>query len=363
MTRLQPSPREKISGVAVNVITGFLGAGKSTAILHLLQHKPEHERWAVLVNEFGEVGIDGSLMQGQEAEADGIFIREVPGGCMCCTAGLPMQVAMATLLAQGRPHRLLIEPTGLGHPREVLDTLGAPHYRETLDLQATITVVDARKVRDARYTDHDTFRQQLEVADVIVANKVDRYEADDLSALRRYLDQLGGPGERPLHAVEQGALDPRWLAAPVGGRGPDHGHDDQGHDRDRDHDHDHGHAHDHRDDHSSHVQMPTVPEIPASGFLRIDNEGEGFFSQGWVFDPAWTFDEQKVYLLLIGVDAERVKGVFRTDKGTAGYNMVDQVLTTSTLDETPDSRVEIISTSQDAFRGLEQGLLDCVISR
>jgi G3E family GTPase len=71
----------KILSVPTNIITGFLGAGKSTAILHLLKQKPSHERWAVLVNEFGEVGIDGSLFTGTETEDSGVFIREVSGGC------------------------------------------------------------------------------------------------------------------------------------------------------------------------------------------------------------------------------------------------------------------------------------------
>ena len=107
-----------LSAIPTNVVTGFLGAGKSTAILNLLKEKPEGERWAILVNEFGEVGIDGGLLGASSGRE--VFVREVPGGCMCCTAGLPMQMAMNMLLARAKPDRLLIEPTGLGHPYEVL---------------------------------------------------------------------------------------------------------------------------------------------------------------------------------------------------------------------------------------------------
>lgn len=71
-----------INRVPTNIITGFLGVGKTTAILHLLATKPAHEKWAVLVNEFGEIGIDGAIMSEQ-----GAMIKEVPGGCLCCTAG------------------------------------------------------------------------------------------------------------------------------------------------------------------------------------------------------------------------------------------------------------------------------------
>ena len=101
--------------VPTNIITGFLGVGKTSAILYLLSQKPAHERWAVLVNEFGEIGVDGSLLNGQYSKEQGIFIREVPGGCMCCASGLPMQIALNQLLSKAKPDRLLIEPTGLGH--------------------------------------------------------------------------------------------------------------------------------------------------------------------------------------------------------------------------------------------------------
>ena len=108
--------------IPTNVITGFLGAGKSTVVLDLLKRKPADQSWAVLVNEFGEVGVDSNLIS-QSQGVENIHVREVPGGCMCCTAGLPMQMAMNMLLARAKPQRLLIEPTGLGHPSEVLATL------------------------------------------------------------------------------------------------------------------------------------------------------------------------------------------------------------------------------------------------
>ena len=124
-----------------NIITGFLGVGKTTAILHLLKHKPENEKWAVLVNEFGEVGIDEKFFAGEFQEKNGVYIREVPGGCMCCVSGLSMQISLNMLLARAKPDRLLIEPTGLGHPKEILALLSNSHYLNILDLRATITLV------------------------------------------------------------------------------------------------------------------------------------------------------------------------------------------------------------------------------
>ena len=119
----------KICAVPTNIITGALGVGKTTFIKQLLQSKPANERWAVLINEFGEVGIDGAMLR---SASQSVFIKEVPGGCMCCSSGLPMQVALNQLLAQAHPHRLFIEPTGLGHPKEVIQILKSEHYQQSV---------------------------------------------------------------------------------------------------------------------------------------------------------------------------------------------------------------------------------------
>ena len=339
----------KIQAVPTNVITGFLGAGKSTSIFHLLERKPDDERWAVLVNEFGEVGIDGSFFSGREGEEKGVFINEVPGGCMCCTAGVPMQVALNTLLSQSRPHRLLIEPTGLGHPQEVLDTLTADQHRQTIDLRATITLVDARKVRDTRYTNHPTFNQQLEVADLIVASKADRYAHDDYSSLLDYLERTVDMRAKSVHQIEHGALDLDWLETPVKPTQATGNHR-------------HGHSHSH--DHDLAGSSATEPRpIPDEGYMRIDNEGEGYYSSGWVFSRDWTFDRDQLHSLFLGVNADRIKGVFATDHGLFAYNKVDEALTEFGIEEVSDSRVEVISTDRTSFGELETALLGCVTHR
>ena len=107
---------EQLRNIPTNLIMGFLGVGKTTAILDLLKQKPENESWAVLVNEFGKVGIDGAIFS-----AAGATVKEIAGGCLCCALAVPFQVAINRLLKEARPDRLLIEPTGLGHPKKVLD--------------------------------------------------------------------------------------------------------------------------------------------------------------------------------------------------------------------------------------------------
>lgn len=333
------STPSRIHAVPTNIITGFLGVGKTSAILHLLKSKPGGERWAVLVNEFGEIGVDGRLFEGQYSNEEGVYIREVPGGCMCCAAGLPMQVALNQLLAKARPDRLLIEPTGLGHPKEVLQVLSAQHYREVLSLQKTLTLVDARKLSDQRYTSHSTFNQQIGIADTVIGNKLDLIEDEDRARLIAYVKQQGQAhtqviftqhGEISLSAL-QGSTTSYPLTL---------------------------HHHHHKTDINS---LASEALIPDCGFIKANNEGDGFSSVGWRFTPDKVFNRQKLFSFLTDLRAERMKAVFITDAGVFGYNLTSDSLTEIGLDDCLESRIEIISGDQldDA---LQTQLLDCVVA-
>lgn len=331
MTRNQS---DKLSSIPTNIITGFLGVGKTTAILNLLKNKPTIERWAVLVNEFGEIGIDGSLIAGQYQEQGGVFIREVPGGCMCCAAGLPMQIALNQLLAKAKPDRLLIEPTGLGHPKEVLNVLLADHNRDVLQIQKCITLVDARKIADRRYATNDTFNQQIEIADIVVANKSDLYVRNEVEQLRNYIKILKGH-EPELVTTTQGQINTQLLqgishTALMLESGIDHLHPIT-------------------------ESQTQEQEIPDCGYLKIENSGEGYNSIGWRFSPDILFNKKLLYTWLCGLEVERMKGVFITEDGVFAYNIADATLTEFELDDCLESRVEIISATIDP--GWESELL------
>ncbi len=330
------SDSQKISAVPTNIITGFLGAGKTSAILHLLKHKPENERWAVLVNEFGEIGVDGSFFTGQHNEDHGVFIREVPGGCMCCAAGLPMQIALNQLLTRAKPDRLLIEPTGLGHPKEVLQVLSAECYREVLSLQKILTLVDARKLLDERYTHHETFNQQIAIADVVVGNKQDLYQHNDKSNLNMYVNQKGAPGAHVVFA-QNGNISLEYLLGSTRATTLS------------------GHHHHHAK--NSKPLLSEIP-IPECGFIKATNEGEGFQSIGWRFSPRKIFNRDKLFLFLSGIVAERMKAVFITEGGIYGYNLTPDALTELELDDCVESCIEIISDGVN--EQWESKLIDCI---
>lgn len=325
-------PQPDIHAVPTNVITGFLGVGKTTAITRLLARKPDIERWAVLVNEFGEIGVDGSLVKGGHGEDQGIYVREVPGGCMCCTAGLPMQIALNQLLARARPHRLLIEPTGLGHPEEVLQTLAAEHYRDVLRVQRTITLVDARKLSDPRYTGHATFNQQIGIADVVVGNKQDLYGPDDQQRLRDYVRDRSATGAVTVF-TRHGDLAPEWLEGACAATS--------------------------REPQPSFTPARSTDQSPGMQptLLKAGNQGEGYQSIGWRFEGDTVFDRHHLFAFLSGLQAERMKAVFITCDGIFGYNLTADGLTEIPLDECLESRIEIIATDLDAH--WEEQLMAC----
>lgn len=336
------SDNHPILGVPTNIITGFLGAGKTSAILNLIANKPENERWAILVNEFGEIGIDGSLFEGQQHDKQQIFIREVAGGCMCCAADLPMQIALNQLLLQAKPDRLLIEPTGLGHPKEVLAVLSSTHYQDVLLLQKNITLVDARQLSDIRYTEHDTFNQQIAIADTVIGNKVDLYQEGDSEKLAAYVEKVGRPNTKVIFS-QYGALAFTEL-------------DEEGAIKKTSSHNDH-----HHHEHHHHHNKPLVSELPMpkSGMIKAINKGEGFYSIGWRFSAKKVFDQQKLVMLLAGLQVERVKAAMITSNGFWGYNFSADGLTETALRECSESRIELISDTIDT--SFEMKLLSCVI--
>lgn len=129
-----------LKNIPTHLIAGPLGAGKTSLIRHLLSQRPADERWAVLINEFGQIGLDAALLSTDDA---GVSMGEVAGGCLCCVNGAPFQVGLARLLRKARPDRLFIEPSGLGHPAQLIAQLRLPPWQGVLAVQPAVLVLDA----------------------------------------------------------------------------------------------------------------------------------------------------------------------------------------------------------------------------
>lgn len=350
MTSAAPDSADEKKRIPANIITGFLGVGKTTAITHLLNSKPVDEVWSVLVNEFGEIGIDGALLKNTNAH-----IREVPGGCICCVAGLPMKIALNMLIAKTKPDRLIIEPTGLGHPEEIINTLAGEYYDTVLDLRATITLVDARKLSDTRYTDNANFKDQIAVADVLVANKNDLSTAEDQT---KFADLVAGftPPKQAAFTVHQGQLELGWLDYPRTVHQlahPQH-HAAQRNNR----------LNPQRELYNAAITLPDGQD-----FLRRENQGQGYYSCGWMFQPIIQFNFNELFSWMTGLNLVRVKAVMNTDQGVYMFNAEAGVLSVKPLmlGEPPegqpaellDSRIELINDSAMELDKLEAELLRC----
>lgn len=316
----------------VNLITGFLGSGKTTTLRYLLANKPANERWAVLVNEFGEVGIDGALL----AES-GALLKEIPGGCMCCVNGLPMQVGLNMLLKQPSPDRLLIEPTGLGHPRQILTMLTATIYRPWIDLRATLCLLDPRQLKDRRAVENENFRDQLAAADIIVANKQDRWDDESRLALENWQQQhIAG---RTLLSTEHGRIDSALLDTPRHNLRelPQAAH--------------HHHS-------SPQSGLSALKPDARAPWRRSLNQGQGYYACGWVFNDETIFDTIRLLEWARLAPVGRVKGVLRTVEGTVSINRqgTDFLIETRAGDP-PDSRIELISDKKTDWNELQTSLL------
>ncbi|WP_422529058.1 CobW family GTP-binding protein [Serratia fonticola] len=320
-----------------NLITGFLGSGKTTTIRHLLANKPENERWAVLVNEFGEIGIDGALLADS-----GAVLKEIPGGCMCCVNGLPMQIGLNMLLQQAKPDRLLIEPTGLGHPKQILALLTQETYGGWIDLLATICVLDPRQLGESRYSENENFRDQLAAADVIIANKMDTWQPQDALALETWQTLHGQ--QRPVFSIEQGRVDIKLLDRPRTNctELPDAQH------------------------HHSHAKPQGLAALRLpenSRWRRALNQGQGFTSCGWIFDGETVFDTVGMMEWIRLAPVDRAKAVVRIAEGSLLINRQGQDLSIETRPTAPlDSRIELIHSDEANWNALQSALFNIRLS-
>ncbi|MDO5648587.1 cobalamin biosynthesis protein CobW [Paracoccus sp. (in: a-proteobacteria)] len=221
-----------LTKIPVTVITGFLGAGKTTLIRHLMQN-PGGRRLAVLVNEFGTVGVDGDILKScadENCPAENIV--ELANGCICCTVADDFIPTLETLMAMPqRPDHILIETSGLALPKPLLKAFDWPAIRSRITVDGVIALADAEAVAAGRFAsdvdavdaqrraddslDHDTplaevFEDQIACADVVLLTKCDLAGDDGVAAARAEID-AHAPRKLPILTVTEGAIDPQVI--------------------------------------------------------------------------------------------------------------------------------------------------------
>lgn len=221
-----------LAKVPVTVITGFLGAGKTTLIRHLMAN-PQGKRLAVLVNEFGSVGVDGDILKScADANCPVENIVELANGCICCTVADDFIPTIEALMAlPTRPDHILIETSGLALPKPLLKAFDWPAIRSRITVDGVIALADAEAVAAGRFApnveateqqraadpsiEHETplsevFEDQVACADIVLLSKADLAGEVGLAAARAVIE-AEAPRKLPILAMTDGVIDPRVI--------------------------------------------------------------------------------------------------------------------------------------------------------
>jgi cobalamin biosynthesis protein CobW len=245
--------------IPTTIVTGFLGAGKTTLIRHLLQNA-RGRRLALLINEFGDVGVDGEILRGCGVEScPEENIIELANGCICCTVADDFVPAIEALLNRPqKPDHIVIETSGLALPKPLVKAFDWPSVRSRLTVDGVVTVVDGAAVVAGRFADdpaalmaqraadpaldHDNpleevFEDQLLCADMVVLNKTDLMSDAENAEARRQIAKVLSPAVK-IVATSEGRIDAGVLLGLAAASEDDIDSRKSHHDDEEDHDHD-----------------------------------------------------------------------------------------------------------------------------
>lgn len=271
-----------LNKVPVTVITGFLGSGKTTLVRHLMQN-PQGKRLAIIVNEFGDVGVDGEILKScaiPDCPAENIM--ELANGCICCTVADDFVPTIEALMAlDPQPEHILIETSGLALPKPLLKAFDWPDIRSRITVDGVIALADAEAVATGRFApdvaavdaqreadeslDHETplsevFEDQISCADIVLLTKPDLAGPEGIAKAKAI---IAAEAPRPLPVVEvaEGVVDPRVILGLEAAAEDDMDARPSHHDDHDDHEHD--------DFESVIIELPEVTD-PAGLVARIE---------------------------------------------------------------------------------------------
>lgn len=295
--------------VHVNLIAGFLGSGKTSAVRRLLAGRPEGERVGVVVNDFGEASIDRTLLGEGE-------IRQIAGACVCCTA--PEGFVAAVRELADRVDRIFVEPTGLARPADLVDSLRRAPFADRLALGPLIVLIDPHLL--ATGTLPRDALEQAALADILVANRTDLATPAELEGFRRWA-AAAWPGPLAVLETVHGALPAEVLA------------------------------------------WPDAPRPMRLSPIHPPAHDQEFVARSWVWPAEVVFQRARLVAALASPAWVRVKGLFRTDEGTCALQWAGGHLHDEPSDWRRDSRLDAIAArgSASALDGLDAVLAAAIL--
>ena len=322
--------------IPVHIVAGFLGTGKTTAIRHQLSSR-SNEKVAVIVNDFGDAGLDEAVLSGEKSFA----IRNIPGGCVCCTAPEGFVDALGAVLAE-QPDCLIIEPTGLARPQDIVDTIRRSPHKDALALGPLVVLVDPARLSTKSDEEAELIGLQAGIADVLVANRTD-LASDEALARFDALAKTLWPPPLAVHKTTRGTL-PReafeWPAnegarLPRAANGKVLGHGNAG-------------------AHAEHAHATSAHSVRSFRWSP-----DTVFSRERVSRAALRTAEG-----LAGAKLARWKGIFRTDQGVLLLEVAGGQMHEERSPFRRDSRLDVILESgrDDAFARIANWLEGAVLS-
>jgi len=337
--------------LSTHLIIGRLGSGKSSLIQQLLKDKPSNEKWVVVVNEFGQVGIDAALLTPSAGE-DNTQIAEIAGGCICCAAQSQLRVQLTTLIRQFQPQRIIIEATGLGHPAGIVDLLRDDYFKNIITIQSIITVIDM-SLFNQTYNKSDpqsplntpAFIQQVQLADIIVFNKQDLVTVSGKQQARKYFQQIYPEKIKFVQAVH-GKVDSDLLTL-VGNKPARFSFTD-------------------KPKKSLQVDSEELHfrDLVIKRYFSDNNE---MISIGYIIPAEMNFRRKQISEVFTQLNIQcqplllRIKAVLNTGKFWHSFNAINQQIEIQESFYRRDNRIEIITANRDVdIDELTEKLLTCI---
>jgi G3E family GTPase len=337
-----------------------------TLLRNFIEQKPAHEKWGVLVNEFGAIGIDGSILS---SHTD-IIVSQIPGGCICCTAQNELKEAIKELLAKHTLDRLFIEPTGQGEPDTLVDLLQSPFFQQRFDIQTIFSVLNSATQRVEDIEQYTILQNLINMADVIVLNKSDLAEPENIQALTDYKDGLY-PKKSAVITTNLAKVESSYLnlshnisiaaAMPLALCPTEKNHNPLSFK--------HSHSHNELSDNKPQNLLSNL-DIPGLVSRQTINQ-LNTISVGWVFDTSAEFDWSAIFTLFKTFDALpknqqplRGKGVFKVGKPWMLFQWVNNQASREYIAYRRDSRIELLLNNDSEFdlNQFETSLKNCLKS-
>ncbi len=299
----------------IDIISGFLGAGKTTLIKKLLAEAFQGEKLVLIENEFGEISIDGGFLK-----ESGVQISEMSSGCICCSLVGDFNKALKDVQAQFHPDRILIEPSGVGKLSDVIVAVeNTVADTEDMKLNSFVTVADATKVKVYMKNFGEFYNNQIEAAGTILLSRTQKLSQEKLDAAVAMLreknpdaailttpwDQLDG--KTILSAIEKVSLADELLEkmrAEHAAEEAEHEHEHHHHDHDHDHEeHEHHHDHDHdHEEHEHHHDHDHECDDPHCSCHHHHHHADEVFTS-WGRETPHAFSQADIERILTGLDS------------------------------------------------------------